>query len=177
MTLEKTIQLYEMVLRQLLPTCGYDQAPNTNIADDIKAHAKALAQADLDAKRLLNILEGIPPELINEYEQEYGLPLKCTVNANRTIQERLQILNWIIHTKNVLNRTYIEQLLAIYGIELVELIKFKPFKCTDQCTSAVNTEVLRYKVKLVARTPLGADITCIIKNYLPAFLRIDVVEI
>lgn len=177
MTLEETTQLYAMVLRQLLPTGGYDQAPNTDIAADIYAHAKAFAQCDLDAKRLLNVLESIPPELLEEYEREYGLPLKCTSNVGRTIEERLQILNWIRQTKNVLNRDYIEQLLAIYGIELVELIKFKPFKCTDPSDSAVNTEVLRYKVKLIVRTPFDADMACIIKNYLPAFLRIDVVEI
>lgn len=177
MTLKETTQLYVQVLRQLLPVGGYDTSKNTNIQLDIYGHAKALAQADLDAKRILNLLETIPPELIDEYERDYGLPLKCQTNVNRLFEERLAIINWIRHTTNVLNRTYVEQLLQIFGIELVELVKFKPFKCTDPSDSAVNTEVLRYKVKLVVRTPLNADMACIIKNYLPAFLRIDVVEI
>jgi hypothetical protein len=42
---------------------GYDTALNTVVAKDIYAHAKALAQCDLDAKRLLSVLEAIPPEL------------------------------------------------------------------------------------------------------------------
>ncbi|MBK0062374.1 MULTISPECIES: hypothetical protein [unclassified Acinetobacter] len=177
MTLEQTTELYASVLRQLLPVGGYDRAPGSTIDKDIYAHAKAFAQADFDAKRLLQVINSIPVELINEYENALGLPLKCTTNVNRTIEERLEIINWIRHTTNVLNRTYVAQLLQIFGIELVELVNFKPFKCTDPSDSPVNTEVLRYKVKLVVRTPLNADMACIIKNYLPAFLRIDVVEI
>ena len=72
MTLEETTKIYASVLRQLLPAGGYDTAQNTVIAADVYAHAKALAQADLDAKRLLNVLESIPPELLAEYENEYG---------------------------------------------------------------------------------------------------------
>jgi uncharacterized protein YmfQ (DUF2313 family) len=89
MTLEETTKLYEMVLRQLLPVGGYDRAPNTDIANDIYGHAKALAQCDLDAKRLLNVLDSIPVELLEEYEKEYGLPLKCQTNVTQTVEERL----------------------------------------------------------------------------------------
>lgn len=177
MDIENTVQLYAQVLRQLLPVGGYDVSRNTMIAKDVYGHARVLAQADLDAKRLLEVLKNIPPELINEYEKEYGLPLECSSDIDRSIEERLQIIHWIRHTTNVLNRTYVEQLLNIFGIELVQLISFKPFKCTDPCDSAVNTEVLRYKVRLIVRTPLGANMACIIENYLPSFLRIDVVEI
>ena len=123
MTLEETTELYASVLRQLLPVGGYDTSPNTEaLAVDIYAHAKLLAQADLDAKRLLNVLEGIPSELINEYEAEYGLPLKCTVNASRTFEERLQILNWVRTSRNVLNQAYLEQLLAIFGVILIDIV-------------------------------------------------------
>ena len=84
MTLEETTQLYATVLRQLLPVGGYDTSPNTDLAKDIYAHAKALAQCDLDAKRLLSVLEGIPPELLHKYEKEYILPLKYTINRTQT---------------------------------------------------------------------------------------------
>jgi len=178
MNLEQTIELYAAVLRQLLPTGGYDTSPNTEVlSKDIYAHAKLFAQADLDAKRLLNVLEGIPPELINEYEAEYGLPLKCTVNSSRTLEERLDILNWVRTSRNVLNRAYLEQLFAIFNIQVLDVVKFKPMQCTAPCNSPVNTEQLRYKVKLKLQTPLLADIDCIINNYLPAFIRYDVVEV
>lgn len=177
MTLEQATQLYATVLRQLLPVGGYDTAPNTVVAADVYAHAKVLAQADLDAKRLFSVLEGIPTELLSEYEYEYGLPLKCTVNATKSIEERLQILNWFKNTEDVFNRAYLKQLLAIFGIELFELLTYRPIQCTAPCTAPVNTEQLRYKVRIVIPEPVPADIQCIIANYLPAYLRVDVLTV
>lgn len=176
MTFDQTVELYASVLRQLLPTGGYDTSPDTNIADDIYAHAKVLAQADVDAKRILTALEDIPEELLNEYEAALGLPLKCSVNATKTIEERLQIIKWVKETKNVLNRTYLEQVLAMFGVELINLVRYTPIQCTAPCTSPVNTESLRYKVKLILKAPVQADMTCIIENYLPAYVRYDIVE-
>ena len=178
MTLEQTTELYASVLRQLLPTGGYDASPNTEaLAVDVYAHAKLLAQADLDAKRLLKVLEELPPELLPEYELEYGLPLKCTVNASRTIEERLEILKWVRSTRNVLNRAYFEQVLKIFGVELFEFKKFKPMQCTAPCNMPVNTEQLRYKIRIVIPDTAPADMDCIIQNYFPGYLRIDVLEV
>ena len=177
MTLEETTQLYAQVLRQLLPVGGYDTSKNTVIQMDIYGHAKALAQADLDAKRLLNVLESIPPELIDEYERDYGLPLKCQTNVALTIEERMARLNWVRNLDNVLNQAYVEQLLNLFGIQLIVLQKYIPTQCTASCISAVNTEQLRYKVLLKLRSSSNADMSCIIKNYLPAYLRIDYTEI
>lgn len=177
MTLEETTQLYATILRQLLPVGGYDTSRNTAVAQDIYAHAKALAQCDLDAKRLLTVLEGIPPELLNEYEQEYGLPLKCTTNVAKSYAERIAIIQWIKNTKNVFNRTYLDQLLGIFGVTIVDLVRFVPFQCTQACDQSLNTEQLRYKVTLKLQQPVQADMACIIKNYLPAFLRFDIVEV
>mgnify|MGYP003605606533 FL=1 len=176
--LEQTTELYASVLRQLLPVGGYDGSPNTKVlSKDIYAHAKLLAQADLDAKRLLAVLEGFPSELISEYETEYGLPLKCSINAGRTFEERIEILKWVKQTKNVLNREYLEQILAIFDMELLSLKTFRPMQCIAPCTAPVNTEQLRYKVEIKVRETMAADINCIIENYLPAFLRYDVVEV
>lgn len=176
MTLEQLTELYATVLRTLLPSGAYDTSPHTAVlSKDIYAHAKLFAGADLNAKRILNVLEGIPVELLTEYEAEYGLPLKCMLNASLTIQERLEILEWVRKTQNVLNLSYLKQVLAIFGIVLLDIIKYRPLQCIGTCTSAVNTEQLRYKVTLVVPDPLAADIECIIENYLPAYLRVDVV--
>lgn len=175
MNIEQTTELYAAVLRQLFPTGGYDTSPETVTAKDVYAHAKLFAQADMDAKRILSVLETIPPELIVEYENAHGLPLKCSTNVSRTFEERLEILNWVRNTKNVLNRAYLTQLLKIFGVVLVDVIKFKPIQCTASCTSAVNTEQLRYKVLLRLEYPAAADIECIIENYLPSYLRVDYV--
>lgn len=176
MTFEQTVELYAAVLRQLLPVGGYDNAQDTVIAIDIKAHAKVLAQADVDAKRILKTLERIPEELISEYESALGLPLKCTVNTTKTIEERIQIIHWIQQTKNVLNRAYLEGLLGLFGIELMDLVRYRPMQCTATCASPVNTENLRFKVKLILKAPVRADMGCIIENYLPAYLRYDIEE-
>ncbi|WP_119689258.1 MULTISPECIES: DUF2313 domain-containing protein [Acinetobacter calcoaceticus/baumannii complex] len=176
MTFEQTIELYASILRQLLPAGGYDTSPDTNIAKDIYAHAKVLAQADIDAKRILTTLEYIPEELLNEYEAALGLPLKCTVNTTKTIEERLQIIKWVLETKNVLNLTYLKQLLTLFSVELIKLVRYTPMQCTAPCNSPVNTESLRFKVKLILKAPIKADMACIIENYLPAYLRYDIEE-
>lgn len=174
MNLDESAKLYALVLRQLLPSGVYDTSAHTILAKDIYAHALAFAQVDLDAKRLLNIITDIPVELLPEYERDYGLPLKCTLNSAKTVQERMQTLKWVIDKKNVLNRLYVNELLAEFGINLLELVNYKPMQCTASCTSPVNTDVLRYKVKLKLKAPINADINCIIENYLPAYIRYDI---
>lgn len=78
----------------------------------------------------------------------YGLPLKCSINAGRTLAERIEILKWIRQHRNVMNREYLEQILAIFGVTLIDVVKFKPMQCTAPCNAPVNTERLRYKVLL-----------------------------
>lgn len=173
MNLEKTTELYASVLRQLLPEGVYDTAEQTHVADDVYAHAKVLAQADIDAHRLLQVLETIPVDLLADYEREYGLPMQCMVPGTQSIDERINVLRWVRTNRNVLNRSYIEQLLAIFGVTLVDIIKYFPMQCTAPCDAPVNTEQLRYKVFLRLQYPMTADMSCIIENYLPAYLRVD----
>ena len=73
-------------------------------------------------------------------------------------------------------QNYLEQLLSIFGVQLIELVTYKPMQCTTPSNAPVNTEQLRYKVLLKLQSPVNADMDCIIKNYLPAYLRIDIVE-
>nr|WP_298892254.1 hypothetical protein [uncultured Acinetobacter sp.] len=174
MTLTQSTELYATVLRQLLPIGGYDRSPKTLLAKDIQAHAKAFAKADMDAKRLLQAISGVPTELLGEYETDYGLPLPCTVNTALSTAERLEILSWVINQTNVFNVDYLYGVFALFGITINELVTYTPMQCTASCTDPVNTEQLRYKVTLKLQSPVTADVQCIIDNYLPAFLRIDV---
>ena len=65
MNLEQTTDLYASILRQLLPVGGYDPSPSTEaLSVDVYAHAKLFAQADLDAKRILSVLEAIGPTTV-----------------------------------------------------------------------------------------------------------------
>lgn len=173
-TLEETTQLYATVLREILPIGGYINSPNTVIASDVYAHAKALAEADLSAERLLNAVESIPLELLEQYESELGLPLKCRKTDINNIEERLKIVSFVKNTRNVLNKAYLISLLSIFGLELIDLIKFKPIQCTTSCTASTNTQQLRYKVLCKLKAPTDANLACISLHYLPAYLRIDI---
>lgn len=173
MSLEKTTELYASVLHQLLPEGVHDSAQQTLVADDIYAHAKVLAQSDIDAHRLLKVLEEVPLELLPDYEQEYGLPMLCAVPGSFSIEERLNVLKLVRTRRNVFNRTYLEQILAVFGVTLIDVVKFKPMQCIAPCNAPVNTERLRYKVFLRLQYPVNADIGCIIENYLPGYLRIE----
>lgn len=177
MTLEQLTELYAMVLRQLLPVGGYDTSADTNIAKDIKAHAKAIAQADLDSQKILKTIQDVPEELLAEYENEYGLPLKCSISETKTVAERMQTLKWMMSKNNILSRNYVKELLALFGIELVNIVNYKPLQCTAPCTSPVNTEILRYKVRLVLKKPVNADLSCILDNYFPAYLEYLIDEV
>lgn len=176
-TLQHTAELYASVLRQLLPVGGYDRSPDTMLAKDIYAHAMAFAKADMDANRLLHAISSIPVELVSEYEKDYGLPLPCTLNATLTHAQRLSILNWVITQRNVFNRDYVYGVFSLFGITIHELVTYTPMQCTASCTDPVNTEQLRYKVTLKLQSPITADVQCIVDHYLPAFLRIDIVEV
>lgn len=175
--LAQTTELYATLLRQLLPVGGYDRSPNTLLAKDIYAHAKAFAQADLDAKRLLTAINTIPLELLKEYEYEHGLPLKCMLPTGLTQQQRLDILNWVLTQTNVFNTEYLHKVFELFDITIAEIITYQPIQCTASCIDAVNTEQLRYKVTFKLQSPIAADVQCIIDNYLPAFLRIDIIEV
>ena len=175
MTLIETTELYAAVLRQLLPVGGYDTATSTNIAQDVYAHAKALASVDLDAKRLFNVIDDIPAELVEEFEVEYGLPLACSINNTRSVSERISIIKWVKNSNYGL--TYYRELFEFFGVELVGINKPRPMQCTAPCTFPVNTEQLRYKLRLILRNGHTADVNCIIGAYFPAFLEINVREV
>lgn len=174
MTLRETIELYAAVLRQLLPVGGYDLAPLTNLAKDVYAHAKALASVDLDAKRLLKMIDDIPPELIQEFETEYGLPLTCSINSTRSLGERISIIKWVKSSKY--GTEYYRQLFQFFGVQLINLDKPRPLQCTQSSNLPVNTEQLRYKIKLTLANSQNADVNCIINTYFPAFLEVNVKE-
>lgn len=177
MTLEQLTELYTMVLRQLLPVGGYGTSADTIINKDIKAHAKAIAQADIDSQQILKTIQNVPEELLAEYENEYGLPLQCSISETKTLAERMQTLKWMMSKNNILSRTYVKELLALFGVDLVAIENYKPMQCTATSTSPVNTEILRYKVRLVLKKPVNADLSCILDNYFPAYLEYLIDEV
>lgn len=175
MNLERTTALYTSVLLQLLPEGVYDTAESTRVYDDVYAHAKALAQCDIHAHRLLDALNNIPVELLNDYEIEYGLPLQCAVPSD-SIEQRLQVLKWVRQHRNVMNREYLEQLFAIFGVTLIDIQKYVPMQCIGTCVEPVNSERSRFKVFLSLEEPVTADMGCIIENYLPGYIALEFEE-
>ena len=98
----------------------------------------------------------------------------CSVIAHAR-GERIFHIKWVKSSKYGL--TYYRELFEFFGIELVELNKPKPLQCTAPCTFPVNTEQLRYKVRLILRNSHAADVNCIIDAYFPAFLEINIHEV
>ena len=173
--LQQRTQKYIDVLLQLLPQGLYDNALDTDIAKDVQGHAKVLAQADIDAQALLETIPMVQPELIEEYEVDFGLPLKCTLSTSLPIEERVRIVKWV-QTK-LRGLEYYRELFSFYGIELIDYIKPKPFQCTQSCNLPINTEQLRFKIKLIVSNPNSVDTECIINSYFPAFFEVNVVEV
>ena len=174
MTLQNRATHIAAVLRQLLPLGAYDSSPATVVAADIYAHALALAQAGMSADQILNVISGVPAELLDEYEKDLGLPPVCA-SGKLTLVQRQAFIHFRLTEDNVLNMAYLQSIFSLFGIVIKNITKYKPIQCTASCTSAVNSEQLRYKVKLTIK-PTTANVACIIKNYLPAYIRYDVVQ-
>lgn len=174
MTLQERTSRIAAVLSQLLPPGGYDNAPGTVISKDIYAHALILAQAEQAADQLLNMIGSVPAELLAEYEQDLGLPPACA-SGKLTLAQRQAFINARLAEDNVLNLAYLQSVFSLFGVVVKNVTKYRPMQCTASCTSAVNTEQLRFKVKLTIK-PTTANVGCIIKNYLPAYIRYDVVQ-
>lgn len=169
---QRTLEL-ATVLRQLLPPGAYDNSPGTLIAKDIYAHALALAQAEQSADQLLDAISSVPPALLNEYEQDLSLPPACA--GKLTLAQRQAFIDARLNEDNVQNIAYLQFIFNLFGVVVKNVTKYRPMQCTASCTSAVNTEQLRYRVRLTIQ-PTSANVDCIIKNYFPAYLRYDIVQ-
>jgi uncharacterized protein YmfQ (DUF2313 family) len=176
MNLAQLTTLYAAVLRQLLPPGGYDTAPDTVINADITGHAKALAQCEIDAKRILSVVDGVPAELIKEYEKDYGLPAACVAPSSLTLEQRIDAIEQLWFNDDPFCRDYFDAVLLRFGFTVNDLIRYYPMQCTAPCTSPVNTVNMRFKLRLHVQAPLDtALLDCVLKNYFPAYLRFDVV--
>lgn len=164
------------VLMHHLPFGSYDHSHNTVIYKDIVAHTKALELVKSSASRLFSVINGIPDELINEFEREYGLPLLCGQNnVGDTIDERRDEIERVKREGHVvLNYDGLLKLFARYNQIVLAIETYVPMQCTGMCVDPINTERLRFRVTLTLEKPVKADMTCLSKHYLPASLRIDI---
>lgn len=178
MNLAQLTTLYAAVLRQLLPAGGYDTAPDTVINADITGHAKALAQCELDAKRVLDVVDGVPAALIKEYEKDYGLPAACVAPSSLTLEQRIDAIDQLWFSDDPLQRTYFDAVMLRFGFVVVDLVRHIPMQCTTTCTAPVNTVNMRFKLHLHIESPVDSDLLdCVLTSYFPSYLRFDVVEV
>ena len=164
------------VLMQHLPHGPYDPSHNTNIYKDIVAHSKALALVKTSASRIFAVLNGIPNELINEFEREYGLPLLCGDNSvGDTLAERTAEIERVKREGHVLlNLAGLNKLFARYNQTVLNVETYRPMQCIGSCVDPLNTDRLRFRVTLTLAKPITADFECLSRNYLPASLRLDI---
>lgn len=157
-------------LMQHLPYGAYDHSHNTVIYKDILAHSKALTLVKVSAARIFAVLNGIPDELIDEFEREYGLPLLCgQSDVGNTINERRAGEGHVL-----LNFVGLHKLFARYNQSLLAVQTYVPMQCLGSCVDPLNTARLRFRVTLTLAKPIKADMDCLSKNYLPASLRLDI---
>lgn len=162
-------------LMQHLPYGAYDHSHKTVIYKDIVAHSKALTQVKESAARIFAVLTGIPDELIDEFEREYGLPLLCGQNdvGNTTSERRAEIERVKQEGHVLLNFAGLQKLFLRYDQSILAVQTYVPMQCTGSSAAPLNTARLRFRVTLTLAKPVRADMACLSKNYLPASLRID----
>ena len=162
-------------LMQHLPYGAYDHSHKTIIYKDILAHSKALELVKVSAAHIFAVVNGIPDELIDEFEREYGLPLLCGQNdVGNTIPERRAEIERVKQEGHVLlNLAGLHKLFARYNQTVLSVQTYVPMQCLGSCIDPLNTARLRFRVTLTLSKPIKADMTCLSKNYLPASLRLD----
>lgn len=163
-------------LMQHLPYGAYDNSHKTVIYKDIVAHSKALELVKVSAARIFAVLNGIPDELIDEFEREYGLPLLCgQSDVGNTIPERRAEIERVKTDGHVLlNLAGLHKLFARYNQTVLAVQTYVPMQCLGSCIDPLNTARLRLRVTLTLAKPIKADMDCLSKNYLPASLRLDI---
>lgn len=165
------------VLLELLPTGGYEKAHGTLIEKDIKAHARALEDAQGAADLLLEAAAGIPPELITEYEKDYGLPRSCSIDLPITQNERIAAIEQARTPQRHYNESGIIALFASFGMTVVNIQRYRPTLCTTPCSAPVNSVRNRFRLTISIQSPITADVSCIIDQYLPTAWRVDILEV
>lgn len=163
-------------LMQHLPYGAYDHSHKTIIYKDIVAHSKALELVKVSSARIFTVLNGIPDELIDEFEREYGLPLLCgQSDVGNTIAERRAEIERAKREGHVmLNLAGLHKLFARYNQTVLAVQTYVPMQCLGRCIDPLNTDRLRFRVTLTLDKPIKADMACLSKHYLPASLRLDI---
>lgn len=164
------------VLMQHLPYGAYDHSHKTVIYKDIVAQTKALELVKSASSRIFTVINGIPDELIDEFEREYGLPLLCGQNSiGDTIDERRDEIERVKREGHViLNLEGLYKLFERYDQTVLSIQTYVPMQCLGSCVDALNTDRLRFRVTLTLDKPIKADMVCLSKHYLPASLRLDI---
>lgn len=168
---------YADVLLQSLPIGGYEIAYGTLIEKDIKAHAKALEQAATTADLLLDAASAIPPELIREYEQDYGLPRACSITTSLTQAERIAAIEQARQPQKHYTHAGIVALFAAFGMTVLSIQRYRPTGCTAPSNAPTNTVRNRFRLTIRVQSPHTADISCLIDHYLPCAWRVDIIEV
>lgn len=166
------------VLMAHLPAVSYDHS-HTLIYKDVMAHSAGLAPIIASADTLLEVINGIPEELLEEFEREYGLPLQCgETDVGDTVAERIAEIERVKREGHVLlNLAGLNKLMARYGQKIVSIKNYVPMQCIGSCVEPINSERLRFKVTLTLQKPVTANFVCLSKHYLPAALMIDLITI
>jgi uncharacterized protein YmfQ (DUF2313 family) len=175
MSMSETQKMADVLMHHL-PYGAYDHSHKTIIYKDIVAHTKALELVKASSAQIFAAINGIPDELIDEFEREYGLPLLCGQNnvGNSLAQRKAEVSRVKREGHVLLNLAGMYALFARYNQTVLDVQTYSPMQCVGSCVAALNTDRLRFRVTLTLAKPITADFACLSRNYLPASLRLDI---
>jgi len=132
------------VLQQLLPPVSYD--PNgQHIKVELTATAVVLDNLQDSAARILTAIDPAKvPELLDEWEKDYGLPDACNGQAPTTTEERLGALYAKMVSHLPLTIPLLESIAASIGFVDTTVTKRQPATCISPCNTLLNGEAHRF---------------------------------
>lgn len=167
---------YAQVLRQALPQGAYETAPDCLVAKETSAHAQALHEAAVAADRVLEALSGVPVALLAEFERDMGLPSGCRTLAGDVAGRIGDISNAVLHFLSYTD-SGLQELFDRFGVDVLAVRRYAPLPCTAPCTQPLDTVRSRFRLSVQVDGPVMADLTCVIRTYLPASWRVDIEEV
>lgn len=132
------------VLQQLLPPVSYD--PNgQHIKVELTATAVVLDSLQDSAARILTAIDPAKvPELLDEWEKDYGLPDSCSGEIPTTTEERLGALYAKMVSHLPLTIPLLESIAASIGFAGTQVKKRVPATCVDPCNALLNGDIHRF---------------------------------
>lgn len=162
-----------IVLSHLLPSDAYSPA-SPNIKAELSAHGMVLDAASDQADLILDAVASVPPELLADYESDYGLPELYTPSPlSREDAVEQAILGGVYR----FTQTAFAELLDDLGLDVDRIEYYQPTTCQSSCTAYAMDDPLRFLVDVYLNAPADPQLLAgIARQHIPADVLIRWME-